>query len=236
MGGKRAHSRESGASAQLHALLEPGRRKGSPVEPQGQPLMAAGVQMRLHPGAGSGMPSAILLRLGRRDTSVVPVCLTGYTVCGSSSGRRPWVLSVVPAPAVICSPAPAPESPRARQCPACQPQPPRQPLCCEGPPGLCPRGCGRLQGRTPPTSSCINLQWLSGGAPPALFWQVPWHRITAASPPAAEPQPCHLQQCLGLTPWGAPGNGPGGLPPELNLSPKGEYEACPSYCQLRKPV
>lgn len=140
------------------------------MEPQGQPLMAAGVQMRLHPGAGSGMPSAILLRLGRRMPllgSCVPDRV--HRVWALQWQARPWVPQArAPAPAVICSPAPVPESPRAQQCPACQPRSlPVSRYAVKGHLGCAPReAAADFRVGHHPLPPCINLQRLSGGGFP----------------------------------------------------------------------
>ena len=137
---------------------------------------------------------------------LVPACPTGYSVCGSSSsghgvgapGTGPRSCSdLQPGSSAQVAQGPAVPSPSAPP----RNQPPRQPLRPEGPPGLCPReAAGRVQGRKPPLPPCTNLQWLSRrGRPQHCSGRFHWHRMAAASPPATEPQPCHLQQCLGLT-------------------------------------
>lgn len=155
--------------------------------------------MRL-PGAGSEMPSAILLRLGRRMPllgSCVPDRV--HRVWELQWQARPWVPQArAPAPAVICSPAPAPESrpgPGSAQ-PVSPTWPPRQPLCCEGYLGCAPReaAAGFRVGHHP-LPPCISMVAFRGGLPGTVPGRFHWHRITAASPPAHRPQPCHLQQC-----------------------------------------
>ena len=115
-------------------------------EEEGGPLW--GGQTHLHPSAGSGMPSAILLRLGRKNASAwflraqQRTACVGAPVAGTAvgaPGARPRSCSdLQPSSSARVAQGPAVPSPSA-------PQPPRQPLCREGPPGLCPqRGCGRL--------------------------------------------------------------------------------------------
>ena len=179
----RSAPRTSGARAE----------EGGPAEPQGQPLMAVGRPDALIHGCWVGTALSNSSTSQQEESlCLVPACPTGYSVCGSSSSGHG-----VGAPGThprSCSDLQPSSSAQVAQGPAVPSlsAPPSLPVsrcALKGHVGCAPReAAGRVQGRKPPTSSLHK--------PAAVFH---WHRIAAASPPAAEPQPCHLQQCLGLT-------------------------------------
>ena len=138
---------------------------------------------------------------------LVPACPTGYSVCGSSgSGHGMGAWGMRPR---SCSDLQPGSSAQVAQGPAV-PSPSAPPPATSLPVSRCALkghlGCApeRLQAEFRvgnhhflPARTCSGFP--GGGRPQHCSGRFHWHRIAAASPPAAEPQPCHLQQCLGLT-------------------------------------